>query len=254
MEHRALTLDPTAEPPDPNARWVASTLALGERSDYKKVWNRQAQDVDVAKLAVAGYGDEEHLALAAADTLRILQDTVGYGPYDLMLEIGCGVGRVGKALCPHILHWFGADISGEMLKHAARRLEGLPNFTLVELREVGLREFPEHTLDVVYCTVVFMHLYEWDRYRYVAETFRVLRPGGRCYFDNMDLTRDPGWTMFEDSGKYPVDRRPAHLSMVSTGEELETYARRAGFVDIAIHRLPQGWVAVSGVKPNLGLY
>jgi SAM-dependent methyltransferase len=254
MEPNSVNLDPHAQLPDPNARWIASTLGLGERSDYKKVWNRQAQDVDVAKLAVAGYGNEEDLALASTDTLQILRDTVGYGPNDLILEIGCGVGRVGKALSPHVLHWFGTDISGEMLKHAARRLQACDNVTLIELAEVGLREMPEHTLDVVYCTVVFMHLYEWDRYRYVAEAFRVLRPGGRCYFDNMDLTGAPGWRMFEDSGKYPVHRRPAHLSMVSTGEELETYARRAGFVDIAVHRLPQGWVAVSGTKPVNGLY
>jgi SAM-dependent methyltransferase len=233
-------------------RWEATTLALGARSAYKEVWNRQAQDPAIAKLAVAGYTSEAEFDAAARDTLQVLADTVGYGPHDLILEIGCGVGRVGQPLSRRCLHWFGTDISGEMLKHAAARLKDRPNVSLVELAEVGLKEFPDASLDVVYCTVVFMHLFEWDRYTYVREAFRVLRPGGRCYFDNMDIGSEPGWQMFEAGHKYPPQRRPAHLSMVSSGEELKAYAQRAGFEQIKIHRLPQGWVAVSAVKPPIG--
>lgn len=231
------------------SEWEKTMVGLGARSDYKAVWNRQAQDPELAKLAVAGYGDEADLARAAASTLHVLDATVGYGKYDLILEIGCGVGRVGTALAPVCRHWFGADISGEMLKHAAKRLASHPNVTLVELEDVNLRMFPDNGLDLTYCTVVFMHLYEWDRYRYVQEMFRVLRPGGRCYFDNMDITSGPGWQMFQESAALLPNRRPAHVSMISSGEELETYARHAGFSDIQVHRLPQGWVAISAVKP-----
>ena len=230
-------------------RWQASTVALGGRSAYKAVWNRQAQDPEIATLAVAGYTEEPALEAAARDTLRILADTVGFGRHDLVLEIGCGIGRVGKVLSPHCLHWIGTDISGAMLEHTRRRLAGCPNVTLIELAEVGLREIPGDCVDLVYCTVVFMHLYEWDRYRYVQEAFRVLRPGGRCYFDNMDISSPQGWQMFEAGTRYPPEKRPAHLSTVSTGEELRAYAIRAGFTDIQVHRLPQGWVAVSALKP-----
>ncbi len=40
-----------------NTRWVGSQLPLNERSDYKKVWNKQAQDVEVATLAIVGARD-----------------------------------------------------------------------------------------------------------------------------------------------------------------------------------------------------
>lgn len=238
-----------ALPKELGERWQGTTVPLASRSAYKDVWNRQAQDADIATLAVAGYLDEPSLDASARDTLRILSDTVGYGLNDIVLEIGCGIGRVGKALSPHCLHWIGTDISGHMLEHARRRLVACPNVSLIELGEVGLREIPDDTIDLVYCTVVLMHLYEWDRYRYVQEAFRVLRPGGRCYFDNMDITSAPGWQMFEDSLRFPAEKRPAQLSSVSTGEELEAYATRAGFSDIRIHRLPQGWVALAGTKP-----
>lgn len=232
------------------SEWEKTMVGLGARSDYKAVWDRQAQDAELAKLAVAGYGDESDLARAAAETLHILDATVGYGKRDLVLEIGCGVGRVGGALAPLCRHWFGADISGEMLKHAAKRLTRFKNITLVELNDVSLQMFPNNGLDLIYCTVVFMHLYEWDRYRYVQEMFRTLRPGGRCYFDNMDITSGPGWQMFTDGASLLPHRRPAHVSMISSGEELETYANRAGFAQVEVHRLPQGWVAISAVKPR----
>jgi hypothetical protein len=94
-----------------------------------------------------------------------------------------------------------------------------------------------------------MHLYEWDRFRYVKEAWRVLRPGGRCYFDNIDLTSSKGWEVFEDSNAYRPDERPAYLAMTSTADELRTYGLRAGFDRVETPRWDDAWVAVTGVKP-----
>lgn len=174
--------------------------------------------------------------------------TAGLRPDDVILEIGCGVGRVGSVLAPRCKHWIGADISGNMIAHARERMRTLGNVTLVELATVGLAEIPDASVDLAYCTVVFMHLYEWDRWQYVKEAHRVLRPGGRCYFDNMSIGSEHGWQMFLAGAAWPLDRRPAHLSMISSGEELDAYARRAGFADVRVHRFDEGWVAVTGTK------
>src|SRR5471032_2900322 len=128
---------------DANTRWQESTSTLGERSAYKKVWDRQARDSDVAALAVAGHTDEATLDLTARGFIDTIHSTVGLGPNDVVLEIGCGIARVGKVMSKECLHWFGADISSEMLRHAAARLKERPNTTLVELATVGLQEFPK---------------------------------------------------------------------------------------------------------------
>lgn len=232
-----------------NQQWEATMVSLGKRSSYKEVWNKQAENLDVAKLAVAGHVDEERFDATAEDTITTLRQTIGLTPFDIILEIGCGVGRVGKLLAPQCIHWIGTDISSGMIAHASRRLAGIDNVTLVELSGVGLREIYSGSLDVVYCTIVFMHLYEWDRYTYVAEAFRTLRPGGRCFFDNVNLASPAGLEMFEAGRSYPLERRPAHLSMCSTREELETYLRRAGFVEITVHEFPNGRIAAVGRKP-----
>jgi ubiquinone/menaquinone biosynthesis C-methylase UbiE len=109
----------------------------------------------------------------------------------------------------------------------------LDNVELVELSAVGLQEIPDNSVDVVCGTVVFMHLYEWDRYQYVREAFRVLKSAGRCFFDNIDITSNHGGEVFMQGFSIPIEQRPAHLSMISTGEELHTCAMRAGFADVA---------------------
>jgi SAM-dependent methyltransferase len=233
-----------------HARWQESTSALGERSAYKRVWDRQAGEFDVASLAVGGFMGEETLDQRAQGTIATLRKTIGLHGEDVVLEIGCGIARVGKPLSRLCLHWFGADISGGMLGHAAKRLKDCPNTTLVELATVGLQEFPGDAFDVVYCTVVFMHLFEWDRYRYVEEAMRVLRPGGRAYFDNFPLDSEHGWQVFSQGAMYPLANRPAHLSMSSSREELLAYMTRAGFAEVVIHDLPNGLIAATGRKPD----
>ncbi|HZZ18404.1 MAG TPA: class I SAM-dependent methyltransferase [Opitutaceae bacterium] len=236
--------------PDANTRWEESTSSLGDRSAYKKVWERQSRDPDVAALAVAGHTDEAKLDLTARGFIDIVNSTVGLGANDVVLEIGCGIARVGKVMSRECLHWFGADISSGMLGYAAERLKERPNTTLVELATVGLQEFPRDSFDLVYCTIVFMHLLEWDRYKYVEEAFRVLRPGGQCYFDNFPLDSKHGWNVFIEGTRYPLERRPAHISMASTREELSIYLRNAGFVDVKVHDLANELIAATGRKPE----
>jgi len=222
---------------------------MKDRSNYKATWQQLTPTYDHGKIAVTGHSHpEDELDRSGSLTLDFLDRFVGINSSDIVLEIGCGVGRVGKILSPRCLKWIGTDISGNMLRYAAERLKGLQNVELIELSTVGFKEIPDDSVDVVYCTVVFMHLYEWDRYKYVQEAFRVLKPGGRCFFDNVDITSGHGWKLFMDGTYFEIDKRPAHLSMVSTGEELQTYALRAGFKDVKVHRWDDTWVAVIGTK------
>ena len=222
---------------------------MKDRSDYKGTWEALAPDEERARLFVAGHTDNSEWDRSALVTREILKEYVGLEPTDTILEIGCGMGRVGKVLSPLCRRWIGADISSGMLSCARHHLQGLDNVELVELDDVSLRTIPDSSVDLVYCTVVFMHLYEWDRYRYVEEAMRVLKPGGRCYFDNVDITSDHGWEVFQQSAGFPRDSRPAQISMTSSGDELETYGRRAGFENIQIRRWGGAWVTLTGGKP-----
>jgi SAM-dependent methyltransferase len=233
------------------ARLASGALGIQrpkERSDYKCTWQQLSSTEDAAKTFVSGTVDEAQFAATGAATVDLLRSFVGIHPTDVFLEIGCGVGRVGRALAPLCQTWIGTDISGNMVAHARRRLRDLPNVQVLELGGAALAEIPSESVDVVYCTVVFMHLYEWDRCRYVYEAYRVLKPGGRIFYDNVDVATSHGKRMFDEALSVEPRHRPPYMSMTSSGDELEAYARWAGFESIRVHRWHDAWVGVSAVK------
>lgn len=220
-----------------------------QRSEYKSVWNSVSGDYELAKLAVAGYTDEDRFVQMADATVAALLGTVGLKPDDEVLEIGAGVGRVGPAIAPLVKRWVAADVSENMLMHARERCRAFDNIDYVALSGYDLASIPDESLDVVYCTVVFMHLDEWDRFGYIQEAMRVLRPGGRIYVDNVNLCGDGGWDFFMMTRLqyHPLDR-PANISKTSTAPELETYLIRAGYSDISV-KTGSDWIWAWGTKP-----
>ncbi|MGB6177412.1 MAG: class I SAM-dependent methyltransferase [Methylocella sp.] len=218
------------------------------RSDYKSTWNALSGSENDAKMAVSGFLNEELYKLHGEATKNTLQQLVGISPDDVVLEIGAGVGRVGAALAPICKEWIGADVSENMLSHIKRRLGEFKNVRTVATNGFDISEIPSESIDLVYCTIVFMHLEEWERFGYIKEGFRVLKPGGRMLVDNVDLTSDKGWIFFELVCAIPPQERPTYISKTSTPQELETYFRRVGFDNIAQSHADL-WVMTYGRKP-----
>jgi SAM-dependent methyltransferase len=228
---------------------LAYARVLGlSRGSYKRVWNSISPRHDLAMIGVAGISNEAEFFASGDKSAGAIKEMLGIDQESVVLEIGCGVGRIGKYLALHCKRWIGTDISSEMLAHARKNTSEHKNVQLIELQECSLKEIPTESVDCLYCTAVFMHLDEWDRFRYVSEAFRVLRPGGRCYFDNLNLAGDQGWAIFEKMSEYPPELRPPNISKSSTTEELRIYLDRAGFIEAK--SLPGAhFVAVTGVKP-----
>jgi SAM-dependent methyltransferase len=218
------------------------------RTDYKRVWNSLAATYPSAVAHVQGVANEIELQATGEQTAANLRETIGINTTDVVVEIGCGIGRVGKIIAPLCQEWIGCDVSANMLAHAQARLNGLPNVRFVEISGVDLQPLPDNSADLVYCTVVFMHLDEWDRFNYVLEAKRILRPGGRIFVDNLSLCQDMGWSVFESlrTGFAP-DERPAHISKSSTPAEIEVYLQRAEFRPVTV-REKDGWVQGWGYR------
>lgn len=232
------------------AHWPS--LAHLHRRQYAEVWDALAASPWQAMAAACGKQVESMVRLSAMESINNLLELAAVSSRDEVLEIGCGVGRIGFGLAPHCRMWTGADISGNMLACASDRLRELGNVRLVRLHGDDLDELVSGSFDVVYSTNMFAHLDEMDRWRYVEEAFRVLRLNGRLFIDNVDLESDAGWSMFAEGAKSSQHlERPPYIPRFSTAAELMTYALRAGFARVQSHRRPP-LLIVTAIKPSLG--
>ena len=227
----------------------AQISASQDRGDYRQVWDGVSTDYGEARLAVCGTVDMAEYERSGIDTAEAIVRNTGLQATETVLEIGCGTGRVGLHLASRCARWIGADVSQNMLQHAREALKDFSNITFANLNGSDLSGFENASLDVVYCSAVFMHLDEWDRFRYVTEMFRVLKPGGRFYYDNFNLLGAEGWEFFASMSRYDPLHRPRNISKSSTPQELQRYAEQAGFENIRV--MPNSlWVQVAGNKPR----
>jgi ubiquinone/menaquinone biosynthesis C-methylase UbiE len=230
-----------------SARGWPALIHLPRRS-YGAVWDAVASSEGSAAVGVSGYGTEEELRASAAEPVRNLRELAGITAQDCVLEIGCGLGRIGRELAPLCREWTGADMSAKMLGFARERLKGLANVRLVHLREASLAGFEDASFDVVYSTNAFPHIDEMDRWRYVEEAWRVLRAGGRIFIDNVGIESDAGWAMFvNDAERFRELERPPYMPRYSTAAELTAYLGRAGFSRVRAEQRG-AWVVATGVK------
>src|SRR6266699_1744323 len=112
--------------------------------DYKEIWNDLSTNFDDASFHVCIIVDVEEIRALRTSTVIILQQLLAITKEDKVLEIGCGVACIGREIAPFCAEWHGTDISGNMLTHAAKRLEGVPNAYLHELPSSDLGIFADN--------------------------------------------------------------------------------------------------------------
>ena len=91
-----------------------------------------------------------------------------------ILDIGCGNGNVIKMLeAQRPGHYYGADLSREMLKEARKRVS---KEVVLKLADAVDLPFDDESFDIVICNASFHH-YEEPK-KAISEMNRILRPGG----------------------------------------------------------------------------
>ena len=111
----------------------------------------------------------------AAETRHVLDQI---HPTDVVLELGCGYGRVLSALAAKARQVVGIDTSAASLRLGAELLRDAPNCHLVQMNALALG-FRDQTFDMVVCIQNGLSAFHVDPQTVVREAVRVTRPGGR---------------------------------------------------------------------------
>lgn len=104
-------------------------------------------------------------------------------PGQVVVDIGCGVGRLTRVLARRATQVYAIDVSAEMIERARTLHDGLANVSWIVGDGVSLRPLPAGSVDLCLSHVVFQHIPDPAiTLGYVREMARVLRPGGMAAF------------------------------------------------------------------------
>ncbi len=171
---------------------IARNLRMsGLSRKMRKDWDRRAREdaMHFVNTAQKGWDEEEFFATGEQSVReQILNDMAnvcqGRDPAQMrVLEIGCGVGRMTRALAATFGEVHGVDVSEEMVQRAKGFLKSTPNAHVycnsgTDLDVLGSREF-----DFAYSFIVFQHIPSRDVIdNYVREVSQRLRGGSMFKF------------------------------------------------------------------------
>ena len=135
-----------------------------------------------------------------------------------VVEIGCGAGRVTRALAEVFGEVVGVDISAEMIEQARAALAGAPNTRAFNNNGRDLAVLGDLTFDFAFSSIVFQHIPSREIIEnYVREVHRRLRPGALF--------------KFQVQGDPTIETNPGDtwIGVPFTDEQAVEMAERCGF-------------------------
>jgi SAM-dependent methyltransferase len=200
-----------------------------ELEKMREDWDQRAREN--ARYYVASgqeqWSDEEYFRSGEVNVEReVLTDMgnicQGKDPRQMrVLEIGCGTGRITRALAKQFGEVYGVDISGEMVRQARLALRDFPNAQVFQNNGRDLDVVRQATggvpLDFAFSYIVFQHIPNRDVIEnYVREAHGLLRPGALFKFQVQGFIDDN-------------EPRDSWLGASFTEEQAREMAKRCGF-------------------------
>jgi len=209
--------------------------------DAERFWDERAREQAlffVDNTVDYRHPDLERFWAGGDQAVRQILDALGLaiGSRETVVEVGCGVGRMTRAIAARAGGVTALDVSAEMLVRARELNPGLGNVRWLHGDGASLAGIADRSADGCFSHVVFQHLPDPElTLGYVREMGRVLRPGGWAAFG---LSTDPAvhrprrrarWRLAALLGRGPHGQEhPAWLGSAVPLEQLRAVAAQAG--------------------------
>jgi ubiquinone/menaquinone biosynthesis C-methylase UbiE len=134
-----------------------------------------------ASVALYSFGKPARLDAATREIVEWLDAREIIAAEREFLDIGCGIGRLEKALHDRVRRIVGVDISSEMVRIARERCADHGNVEVSLTSGTGLEQFFRNSFDCIIAVDTFPYLVSAGSdlaEHHIAGAARVLRPGG----------------------------------------------------------------------------
>jgi SAM-dependent methyltransferase len=167
------------------------------------------------------------------------------GADDVVVDLGCGLGRLTRVLAERALRVMALDVSEEMLRQAREHNAHLDNVEWIHCDGRSLTGVGDASATGFFSHVVFQHIPDPAiTYAYVADVGRVLRPGGWAAFQ---VSNDPsvhrpqsGLPMLRHRLRAAVGRAPkgsTHPAWLGSAVDLGVLRRTAEGAGLEVTRI-----------------
>ncbi len=156
-----------------------------------------------------------------------------------VVEVGCGAGRMTRAIAARARSVTALDVSSEMLEVARRMNPQLENVRWLHGDGTTLAPLDAASADACLSHVVFQHIPAPEvTLGYVREMGRVLRPGGWAAFQ---ISNDPGIHRRRPGGRgrpwRSGPRGRSHPAWLGAAVDLESLAAAAADGEMSVERV-----------------
>ncbi len=208
-----------------NSRYLSKLFG-----SYRITWELAGITRGTAQDAVVRGAVNDNFYSSGKNQALIFKDLVNKDT--IVLDVGCGVGRVEMFLAQYCQEIHGVDISGTILRLAKDNLKEHKNVFFHRNNGKDLRIFPDNKFGFIFSLLFLQHLEKEDAYIYLEEICRVLNPDGKVYLHFHNLLSDEVFRWFIDYAR----KGSRHMARARgyTVPEVDKMMRSAGFDDLNI--------------------
>src|SRR5579885_3666135 len=162
------------------ARQLVARPPAAPGEAYRQVWNAAARnDAMTAILTPPDGSANAEAQFDQAGRLDAEWLRAWIAPDAVVLDVGCGMGRIEKHLAPYCARICSVDVSDEMIAKARAWTAGRDNVEFHRGSSTDLSMFPDASFDFVFSYFVLQHTDHEDALLALREIARVLKPGAR---------------------------------------------------------------------------